>query len=221
MEAWLIPVLFIALRMIRRPKVARRGETPYTKSRALFSPAERALYAALEQAVGEDYRIFAKVRAADIVSVRATANRSARTRAFNQINAKHFDFVLCDKEHLSIRCAVELNDKSHGSHQRQEGDTFSEAVCRAIALPFVKIQAAADYSAVELRKKILAVLSAHPDAEAADSEQPFSVGLVTDSRVDDRPWTIDESGTLGGKPGAMSDSENLKASSTFTLYVDR
>jgi hypothetical protein len=218
---WLIPFLIIAVKMMRRPKVPRLEEFQFTRNRALFSPAERSLLDLLEQAVGEDYRIFGKVRVADTVSVRATTNRSARLRAFSQINATHFDFVLCDKELLTIRCAVELNDKSHGSHKQQEGDAFSEAVCRAISLPFVQVQAAQDYSAGELRKKILDALSAYPDTESADSEQPFSVGLATDSRLDDRPWTIDESETLGGKPSEMPDSKNLKASSKFSLYVDR
>jgi hypothetical protein len=200
---WLIPFLIIIVKMMRRPLGTRLEEFRFTRNRALFSPAGHALLDALEQAVGEDYRIFGKVRVADIVSVRATADRSARIRAFNQISAKHFDFVLCDKEDLSIRCAIELNLKSHGSHQPEEGDAFSEALCRAISLPFVQIHAAQVYSAPELRKKILVALSAHPDAETADSERPFSVGLATELRLDDRPWTIDESVTLGGKAGEM------------------
>jgi hypothetical protein len=98
--AWLIPFLIIAIKMMRRRTVVRLEEFPYTRNRALFSPAERSLLGALEQAVGEDYRIFGKVRVADIVSVRPTANQSSWLHAFDQISAKHFDFVLCDKKDL-------------------------------------------------------------------------------------------------------------------------
>ena len=88
--AWLIPFLVIAVKMMRRPTVARLEEFPYTRNGALFSPAERSLLGALEQAVGEDYRIFGKVRVADIVSVRPTANQSSWLHAFDQISAKTF-----------------------------------------------------------------------------------------------------------------------------------
>ena len=174
--AWLIPFLIIAVKMIRRPRVVRLEELPYTRNRALFSPAERSLLGALEQAVGEDYRIFGKVRVADIVSVRSTANQSAWLHAFDQIRAKHFDFVLCDKKNFSIRCAIELNDETDGSRQRQERDTFSADICRSISLPFVQIHAACDYLAIELRKNILAALREDSEAEMADSEQPLFRG---------------------------------------------
>jgi len=218
---WLIPFLVIAIKMMRRPTVVRLEKLPYTRNRALFSPAERLLLGALEQAVGEDYRIFGKVRVADIISVRSTENQSAWLLAFNQIRAKHFDFVLCDKKNFSIRCAIELNDETDGLRQRHERDTFSEDICRSISLPFVQIHAARAYSAIELRKKILAELRADSEAEMADSEQPFSAALATDPRIDDRPWTLDETGILGGKPGEISDSEQFKPSSKLRLDVDR
>jgi len=219
--AWLVPFLIIAVKMMRRPTVARVEEFQYTRNRALFSPAERLLLGALEQAVGEDYRIFGKVRVADIVSVRPTADRSAWLRAFNQISGQHFDFVICDKKNLSIRCAIELNDETNGSRQRQERDTFSEDICRSISLPFIQIQAARDYLAIELRKKIFAALREDSEAEMADSEQPFSAALATDPRIDDRPWTLDEPGILGGKPGEISKSEKFNASAKLRFDIDR
>ena len=217
--SWLIPFLIIAIKMMRRRTVVRLEELPYTRNRALFSPAERSLLGALEQAVGEDYRIFGKVRVADIVTMRSTANQSAWLHAFNQIRAKHFDFVLCDKTNFSIRCAIELNDETNGSRQRGERDTFSEDICRSISLPFVQIRAARDYLAIELRKKILAALTEDPDAEIADSEQPFSAGLATDPQIDDRPWTLDEPGILGGNSREISDSE--KGASKLRLDLNR
>ena len=219
--AWLIPFLIIAVKMMRRRTVVRLEEFPYTRNRALFSPAERSLLGALEQAVGEDYRVFGKVRVADIVSVRPTANQSSWLHAFDQISAKHFDFVLCDKKDLSIRCAIELNDETDGSRQRQERNTISEGVCRSISLPFIQIQAAREYLAIELRKNILAALREDSEAETADSEQPFSAGLATDPRIDDRPWTLDEPGILGGNSREISDSEKFKAASKLRLDVNR
>lgn len=216
---WLTPFLVIAIKMMRRPTVAPVEEFPFTRNRALFSPAERSFLGVLEQAVGEDYRIFGKIRVADIVGVKPTADRSAWQGAFDQISAKNFDFVLCDKQHLSVRCVVELNDKSQGCYQRHERYSFAEGICREISLPFVQVQAPRDYSAIELRKKILTALSA--DSTEVCFEQPFSAGLATDPRSDERPWTIDESGTVGGKPGEISDREKFKLSSKLILDAER
>jgi hypothetical protein len=209
---WLIPFLIIAVKMMRRPTVARLEEFPYTRNRALLSPAECSLLSALEQAAGKDYRIFGKVRVADVVGIQPIDDRNARQRALDRISAKHFEFILCDKDDLSIRCAIELDDKSHGSHKRQERDTFLQGICRAISLPLVQIPAARSYSVIELRKKILAALSAGSETEVVGSEEPFSVGLAADARLDDRPWTLDEYGIFGEKPEDISAPGNFTAS---------
>ena len=221
---WLLPFLVIAIKMLRRSTVTRVEEFPYTKKPALFSPAERSFLGVLEQAIGNDYRIFGKVRVADVVSVKPTADRSAWLGAFNPISAKNFDFVLCDKEHFSIRCVIDLNDTSRQSPQRREQDTFAEGVCNALSLPFLEIQAPRQYSAIELRKKIIASLSGDTEAqitEMTDFERPFSVGLATDPRLDDRPWTLDESAILRGTPERMSDPQNFKAPSKLALDIER
>nr|WP_274522501.1 DUF2726 domain-containing protein [Halorhodospira halochloris] len=103
------------------------SETPYTKASALFSPAERSFLGVLDQAAGYDYRVFGKVRVADVVKVRSMADRRAWQRAFNQISSKHFDFILCAKDDLSVVAAVELDDKSHQKGKRGERMVRREA----------------------------------------------------------------------------------------------
>lgn len=127
---------------------------PYKKSGPLFSPAERSLLGVLDMAIGQDYRILGKVRVADVVEVSGTVGRSAWQTAFNRISSKHFDYVLCDKENLTVICAIELNDKSHNSRKRQRRDEFIEGVCRAANLPLITIPAKAAYSVLEIRDSI-------------------------------------------------------------------
>jgi hypothetical protein len=112
----------------------------------------------LEQAVNDKYRVFGKVRVADVASVKATGSRSAWQRAFNRISSKHFDFVMCARDDLSIKAAVELNDRSHGSRKRQERDQFLIELCRSISLPLIIVPAQQSYSVAKLREKVLAVL---------------------------------------------------------------
>jgi hypothetical protein len=110
---------------------------PYVKKKLLFSPAERSFLGVLEQAVGEEYRVFAKVRVADIVEPRSGLGKSGWQKAFNRTSAKHFDFVLCTHSDLAVACAIELDDQSHQAQRRQERDAFLVRLCEAVSLPLV------------------------------------------------------------------------------------
>lgn len=134
---------------------ATAAELPYTKSPALLSPAERSFLGVLDQAVGSRYRVFAKVRVADVVGVQSMRDRSAWQRAFNKINAKHFDFVLCAADDLSVVAVVELDDKSHRRGKRRERDSFLVDLCEAISLPLIQVPAQRAYTVSEIRAHLL------------------------------------------------------------------
>lgn len=160
----------------------------YQRGTALFTAAERSFLGVLEQALGGRYRVFGKVRIADVVSVKASRDRRAWQRAFNRISAKHFDFVLCDPGDLSVVAVIELDDASHRAKARQDRDTFVEALCSRIGLPLIRVPARAGYSIDEIRQRIDAALApvpavvtpaALPDrggdaAPAADASTPVS-----------------------------------------------
>lgn len=131
---------------------------PYIKNQVLFTPAERSFLGVLEHAVGEDYRVFGKIRVADVVRVKSLGDRSARQRAFNRINAKHFDFILCSKGDLAIVAAIELDDKSHERRDRRERDSFLVSLCQAASLPLIRVPAKRAYSVQALRSQVLASL---------------------------------------------------------------
>jgi hypothetical protein len=183
---WLIAaaVVFIALVLFvakLKSPVRSPDSYPYVKIPTLFTPAERSLLGVLEQAVGADFRIFGKVRVADVVSVCAMSNRSAYQTAFNRINAKHFDFILCNKSDLSVVSAIELNDRSHEQTNRRERDKFLEAVCKAAALPFIRLQARGSYSVVELRETVHGALHAHMDGKMADLAEPVTPQIAAEA----------------------------------------
>ena len=95
----------------------------------------------LQQAVGNNDAIFGKVRVADVVEPKSGHGRSARQKAFNKISAKHFDFLLCDKEELSVACAIEMDDGSHNSKRRQDRDKFLKEVFEAAGVPLIQVPA--------------------------------------------------------------------------------
>lgn len=147
------------LKTLSRPGGTGGGPTDvYARAPALLTPAERSFFGVLEQAVGSDYRIFAKVRVADVLVVKPGLERTARQRAFNRISAKHFDFVLCRRDDLSIALAIELDDASHQQKRRQARDAFVAEVCRSAQLPLLQVPAKAGYSIDDLRAQVDSVL---------------------------------------------------------------
>lgn len=150
-------VVFLCIVIALRSRDTQRA-FPYVLNEALFTPAERAFLTVLDEAIGEDYRIFGKVRIADVASVKAIRDQKSWYRAFNKISAKHFDYVLCNRDDLSFVAVIELDDSSHQRPDRQARDLFVAGVCRAIVLPLIQIPVQGAYSTAQVREEIMAVL---------------------------------------------------------------
>lgn len=159
----LILVVFVVLAALKN-KQGSSGSVgfPYQPAKMLFSPAERSFLGVLDQAVGSEYRVFGKVRVADIASVKPGLGNSARQGALNRIAAKHFDFVVCRASDLSVVCAVELNDKSHSSQRAQARDNLLLKVCQTINLPMFTVPAKHAYSLQEVQAQFVAAISPPP-----------------------------------------------------------
>ncbi len=115
---------------------------------ALLTPAELVFFRALEPLVKPTYAVFSKVRLADLFDVRAGRGRQA---AFNQISAKHVDFVLCDPATSKVLAAIELDDRSHQRPDRVERDRFVNDLFAANHLPLIRVPVARSYPPEQLR----------------------------------------------------------------------
>src|SRR3954464_4236443 len=82
--------------------LARRPSYPYVAAEGLLTPAERVFYDVLVQAIGDDFRLFTKVRFADITRPEAGLGRKRYAAAFARICSKHADFVLCEPHTLAV-----------------------------------------------------------------------------------------------------------------------
>lgn len=143
----------------------QKNEFQYQKRGPLFTPAERSFLAVLKLAVNDELEVFGKVRVADVITPQKNPDRSHWQRSFNKISAKHFDFLLCKKDDLKPVCAVELNDSSHHSKQRQKRDEFLRSACRTANLPLLEIPAKATYQVTEIRESLSAYLSEEKPAQ--------------------------------------------------------
>ena len=131
------------------------GPPRYQRQDTLFSKAELAFFRALERAVGEEYRIFAKVRLADVLTPEGRTRSRRWWRAFTKVSSKHLDYVLVDPQTSQIRLAVELDDRSHQKKARQVRDAFVTRVCAQAGVPLVRVPVQERYSRADLRTRLL------------------------------------------------------------------
>ena len=142
----------IALKAFSR----RVGEPyPYKKRKSLFTDSEISFLQTLEQAAGEDYRVYAKVRADDALGVRPLPDRKEWLGAWNRLRGKHFDFLLCDPESFAPVAAVELDDGSQDNPRRSVRDAFLVRACMAAGLPLLRIPGESRDSVSGVRQQIL------------------------------------------------------------------
>lgn len=151
---FLLVVPVILLTLLTAAKGKAKGKTgvnyPYVAAPGLFTDAEKKFLRVLEEAVPE-YRIFGKVRVADLIAVREGLSNSARTSALNRITSKHVDFVLCRPHDLTVVCAVELDDKTHERKDRRARDAFLEGALTAAGVPLIRVKCGKFYRVEELR----------------------------------------------------------------------
>ena len=125
---------------------------PYVKRNSLVTKSELAFFHCLLEAVDDDWHVVGMVRIADLIRVKKGTSEFQKWQ--NKIHAKHIDFVLCERDSLSIELAIELDDVSHRRKDRQERDEFVNAAMEACGLPLLRIPVASDYDIDELRKAI-------------------------------------------------------------------
>lgn len=152
-------VIVLASLVFKKPSTPNLSQL-YQKENKLFSAAERSFLGILQQACANDYVILGKTRVADIIVVRPTKNRALRQKSFNRISSKHFDFVLCDKNDLSVQCVMELDDKSHKKNRRQQRDQFLDELCQAVKLPLVRFAVKRSYVVSQVRDSLASALGA-------------------------------------------------------------
>ncbi len=144
-------VVILLLKSIFSSRQRSGHQHNYERRTALFTRAERSFLGVLDQAAASDYRVFGKVRVADVLKVSKAADRSAWQIAFNKISAKHFDYVLTDPKSLAVRFVIELNDKSHRSENRAVRDQLIRGACESADLRLIEVEAKRTYSVAEVR----------------------------------------------------------------------
>jgi hypothetical protein len=124
----------------------------------LLSRGELAFYRVLRAAIGRDYLITFKVRAADIISC---GDKSWKEGFGFMVARHHLDYVLCDFRSTRILAAIELDDRSHEEVRRKRRDQFLNDAFAAAQVPLIRFRAAARYApdeiAAEIHRQVAAI----------------------------------------------------------------
>lgn len=87
--------------------------------------------------------IIAKVRLADLVEVQKGLTKSEWQAAFNRVNKKHIDFILCNPENLYPVLLIELDDNSHQQEKQKQRDEFVEKLYQKTGYTLLRVTGAA------------------------------------------------------------------------------
>ncbi len=175
-----VAIIMGILKVILKSKKTGGTSFPYEAISHLFTPAERSFLNVLDHLISSDYRVFGKVRAADVMQVTKGIGRGAWQQAFNRIQSKHFDFVICRASDSAIILLIELDDKSHNNSSRVERDAFVEQAAEAASLPLLRIRCQRSYQPSE----IASLLKPHlPNIDTANKTPHPTAGNITTSQT--------------------------------------
>ncbi|WP_417618124.1 DUF2726 domain-containing protein [Oceanisphaera sp.] len=149
----LLLVLLALLSLLRR---LWRGKPkqPY-QQKLLFSPEGATALRLLDEAIGQQLRVFAAVNISELIALNPKLKKSQREQAWHAIYGETLDFVLCSPNDLKPRAAVVLADdslsKTDGKKQQQLLQQIQDA-----GLPIVQLSPKAWPGARELHDDIIA-----------------------------------------------------------------
>lgn len=144
--------LLLILSYIIKPK------RPYSKVENLMTPTEVAFYKVLQQAVTNQYDIFAQVRLANLITIKQNSWAKYFWDHFRPIGMKSLDFVLCDKATSKILLVIELDDYTHNRQHRILRDQFVDDTLKTVKIPIYHQKVQSWYNVNELRASIQSVI---------------------------------------------------------------
>ena len=163
---WIIVVIVLVVVISAFIKSSAGKGYNYRQRGPLFTAAERSFLGVLDQAVSDNYRVFGKIRVADVISPAKGMDRKNWQIAFNKISSKHFDYVLCSKDKLEVIAVIELDDKSHNTKKATNRDALLENACKSAELKLIRFQAKSGYQVQAVREHINLALNPLESAES-------------------------------------------------------
>lgn len=158
MELTLLSILvLVVIVSFVATKFTDNNENPYpfVRKKELYTQVETAFLQLLERAVGEQYRIVSRVKLADIIDCKSGLSDKSKRIALTKSKNKQLDFVLLDKEKLTIVAAVDLVNNANKDGHKAQRDWFVSGALETAGIPHIRMKVKAGYRADDVRNAIL------------------------------------------------------------------
>lgn len=122
----IVAFAIILIKIYKKKKKSHKNyDTAYKPKYILTLNEKRAFQTIKEVSEELGYTALTKVRLFDLIEPKEKNNKGAQYK----IQAKHVDFVICDKS-LIARYIIELSDSSHERTDRKERDEFVATILK-------------------------------------------------------------------------------------------
>ncbi|MFW5969069.1 MAG: DUF2726 domain-containing protein, partial [Halofilum sp. (in: g-proteobacteria)] len=142
-----IAALAILLLIVLVLRAAHRRATPppYMRRPAVLAAPERALLAALREAVGEQAVVLVKVPLRNALAPRRTLRRGQQRKALAALGERRFDFLLCAPDDTRPLVAIMLTRDT--DRKRKKARQFVDDICAAAGLGLLHLDPEEQHSA--------------------------------------------------------------------------
>ncbi|PIE46928.1 MAG: hypothetical protein CSA42_05840 [Gammaproteobacteria bacterium] len=162
----LIIFLWIIIKRFSKPKkskkITKKDDIPVWpyQTMPLMTDSEVLFFLKLKQALPEFY-IFSQVQLSRIIEPNELAEND-RSFWFNRVCRQSLDYVLVDEDLQTVLLAIELDDWTHDSIQRQNQDAKKSKALASAGIPIIRFHSEKLPSPKMIRADILKVLEHYP-----------------------------------------------------------
>ncbi|WP_434353278.1 DUF2726 domain-containing protein [Psychrobacter sp. HD31] len=162
----LIGFLWIIIKLFSQPKKVKKIKTkdsipvwPY-QTMPIMTDTEVLFFLKLKQALPEFY-IFSQVQLSRIIEPNELAEND-RNFWFNRICRQSLDYILVGEDLQTVLLAIELDDWTHDSVQRQNQDAKKSKALASAGIPIIRFHSEKMPSYELIRADVLKVLNDYP-----------------------------------------------------------
>jgi len=119
---------------------------PYEKGTILLTDTEQKFYHDLENFVGDQYKVFSKVRLSDIIKVKHGMDKADTKRFENMLNAISINYLLCTPQNTKPVIALELDDIVGDADEKLKRMAFIERVFKETGFPMLRFRVRGSYA---------------------------------------------------------------------------
>jgi hypothetical protein len=166
-------LLFVLLRLLGR---RRQRVLAYRRRDGFLNTEERLCLGTVEEAVGRDFRVFARVAAGTVLAGDPELGRRRRRSADRALAGMLFDFLVCSAADGHPLCGL-LADVDEPGRARRRDNAFLRAACADAGLPLVQLKLNDGYELTAIRRELLEAIESSevqlthtPDPIAEDEE---------------------------------------------------